>query len=87
MDGPEDPGDQLPRAWVLFQGDEVPVDLVEILMALHEKFANDLTKVFHGLPPARGFLFPHRLPGPPPEDTVPGALRRIQLSPPGRRYR
>src|SRR4051794_20435114 len=53
VNGPEDAGDQIPRSRFLLESDEIPVDLIQVLVALHQEFADDLAKVFHGLPPAR----------------------------------
>ena len=33
---------------LLLEVDEIPVHLVQVLVALHEEFADDLTKIFHG---------------------------------------
>jgi hypothetical protein len=81
VDRAEDARDQIAGARVLLQRDEVPVDLVQVLMALHEELADDLTKVFHGLPPARRSKTPHRPARRSPETTRTATLRRSGVAP------
>ena len=45
---PEDPGNQFARLWLLLKCHQVLVNLVQVLVAFHEEFADDLTKIFHG---------------------------------------
>ena len=47
VDRPEDAGQQLAGAGVLLQGEQVAVELVEVLVALHEELGHDLVDRFH----------------------------------------
>src|SRR3712207_2791956 len=48
VDRPEDAGQPLPRVRVLLQGDQVGVELVEVLVALHQELFDDVVQTVHG---------------------------------------
>jgi hypothetical protein len=52
VDGPEDAGEQLAGVRRALELHEVPVELVEVLVALHEELRHDLGVVVHGSPPS-----------------------------------
>jgi hypothetical protein len=55
VDRAEDAGEQVARPGVLLERDEVGVERVEVLVALHEKLLDDLVHLVHqGPPPIAG---------------------------------
>ena len=47
VDRPEDTRQHFPRPWVLLQGEQVTVELVEVLVGLHQELGDDLVDRFH----------------------------------------
>jgi hypothetical protein len=47
VDRPEDAGETVPRTGVLLQCDQVLVQLVEVLVTLHEELLDDVVQTFH----------------------------------------
>src|SRR5687768_3859979 len=49
VNGSEDARQHLPGSGVLLEGDEIPVQLVQVLMALYQELLDDLAQFLHGL--------------------------------------